>query len=73
METTTSFCALGPQLLYFSTDFKNKICFGSTILQAIHFHLFDDFNLLNGKNIQDGVFQIFYTFLKALESPIVNY
>jgi hypothetical protein len=35
--------------------------------------LFDDFNVQNGGNIQDGVFQIFYAFLQALESLILNY
>jgi hypothetical protein len=46
---------------------KTKTCFGSTILEAIYFYLSNDFYVQNGGNIQDGVFQIFYAFLQALE------
>jgi hypothetical protein len=35
--------------------------------------LLDDFYFQRGGNIQDGVFQILYDFLKALEFLIVNY
>jgi hypothetical protein len=73
MVPTTTILVFGPQLLYFSTDFQTKTCFGSIILKAIHFHLLDDFNFQNGRNIQDGVFQIFYDFLQALEFLIVKY
>jgi hypothetical protein len=73
MAPTTTIFVFGPQLLYFSTDFQTKTCFGSIILKAIHFHLLDDFYFQNGRNIQDGVFQIFYDFLQALEFLIVIY
>jgi hypothetical protein len=49
MAPTTTIFAVGPQLLYFSTDLENKTCFGSTI---IYFQ--------NDENIQDGVFSDFF-------------
>jgi hypothetical protein len=73
MALTTTIFVFGPQLLYFSTDFQTKTCFGSIILKTIHFHLLGDFYFQNGRNIQDGVFQFFYDFLQALEFFIVNY
>jgi hypothetical protein len=59
MVLTTTYFALGSQLLYFSTDLENKTCFGITI-QAIHFLLFDDFYFQNAGNIQVAFFRFFY-------------
>jgi hypothetical protein len=73
MAPTTSIFVFVPQLLCFSTDFQTKTCFRSIILKAIYFHLLDDFYFHNGRNIQDGVFQIFYDFIQALEFLIMNY
>jgi hypothetical protein len=73
MAPTTIIFVFGPQLLYFSTDFQTKTCFGSIILKAIHFHLLDDFCFQNGRNIQDGVIKKNYDFLQALEFLIVSY
>jgi hypothetical protein len=55
----TNFCIFQPnsnQNMFWKHNFINYA-----------FYLLDDFNFQNGGNIQDGVFQIFYDFLQALE------
>jgi hypothetical protein len=51
MAPTTTIFPFGPQLLYFSTDFQNKACFRSKILEATQFYLFNEFYFQNGGNI----------------------
>jgi hypothetical protein len=63
MAPTTAIFAFGPQLLYFSTNSTKHVLEAQSYKLSIFTRLIFIFKKIYKKNIQDGVFQIFYAFL----------